>query len=125
MDAVPSGSHLALYDGVQGGMTDEAVAEAIDKAAAEYAQTGAVPYNYRRADEILQLFHGLRLLTPGLSRSRCGARTPSRSALSNPPPTTARSRSNRKTNGPLAREVRGVAEAPHVPQDGSVQNHAP
>jgi S-adenosyl methyltransferase len=44
MDAVPSGSLLALYDGVHGGDVDEPS----DGAQAEYEQTGAVPYKSRR-----------------------------------------------------------------------------
>ncbi|MEV4620117.1 SAM-dependent methyltransferase [Asanoa sp. NPDC049573] len=61
LDAVPSGSYLAINDGT----SDDAVAEA-DKAAEEYAETGAVPYNNRRPAEIARFFAGLELVEPGV-----------------------------------------------------------
>lgn len=62
LDAVPSGSYLALYDGVRTRDTSDAT----DQASADYEKTGAVPYNYRPLDEVHSLFDGLELLTPGL-----------------------------------------------------------
>jgi hypothetical protein len=57
--AVPSGSYLALYDGV---MTDEAKDEATDA----YADTGAVAYHLRSPEQIGRFFEGLDLVDPGL-----------------------------------------------------------
>jgi hypothetical protein len=57
--AVPSGSYLALYDGVT---TDEAKDEATDA----YADTGAVAYHLRSPEQIGRFFEGLDLVDPGL-----------------------------------------------------------
>ncbi len=59
MAAVPSGSYLALYDG-----TDTSVASI--KATANYAETGAVPYNLRSPQHLGQCFEGLEMVDPGL-----------------------------------------------------------
>ena len=57
--AVPSGSYLTLWDGTD---DDEAYVEAC----AQWAETGAVPYNVRSAKQIGQCFEGLELVDPGL-----------------------------------------------------------
>ncbi len=57
--AVPSGSYLALYDGVN---TDQAKVEA----EAAYADTGAVAYHNRSPEQIGRFFEGLDLVDPGL-----------------------------------------------------------
>ncbi|MCI2422225.1 SAM-dependent methyltransferase [Saccharopolyspora sp. K220] len=59
MTAVPSGSHLALYDGVN---TDEAKVEA----ETAYADTGAIAYHNRSPEQISRFFEGLELIPPGL-----------------------------------------------------------
>lgn len=58
MDAVPSGSYLALYDGT----TDR---QAYVTLCEEYAKSGGVPYNPRTPDEIRAAFDGLELIEPG------------------------------------------------------------
>jgi hypothetical protein len=55
--AVPSGSYLALYDGV---LTDESSA-----AEQAYADTGAVAYHTRTPAQIEAFFEGLDLIDPG------------------------------------------------------------
>ncbi|GIE36757.1 hypothetical protein Ait01nite_098020 [Actinoplanes italicus] len=57
--AVPSGSHLVLWDGTN---TTPAVVEGAQR----LAQSGGVPYILRSPDEIGSLFEGLDLLEPGL-----------------------------------------------------------
>ena len=59
MSAVPSGSYLTLWDGINSG-------EAKREAAAKYAETGAVPYHQRSLDQIRQCFDGLEMVDPGL-----------------------------------------------------------
>ncbi len=59
MAAVPSGSYLALWDGTDAD-------EAARKATAQYAETGAVPYNLRSPEQIGQCFEGLEMVNPGL-----------------------------------------------------------
>ena len=61
LDAAPSGSYLAINDG-----TSEDVVDKADKAAEEYAETGAVPYNNRTPEEIASFFAGLELVEPGV-----------------------------------------------------------
>ncbi|MEV4536508.1 SAM-dependent methyltransferase [Asanoa sp. NPDC049518] len=61
LDGVPSGSYLAINDGTSEDAVDEA-----DKAADEYAETGAVRYNNRRPEEIAGFFAGLELVEPGV-----------------------------------------------------------
>src|SRR5262249_14949824 len=58
MAVVPSGSYLAMYDGID---TNEANREAI----ANYAETGAVPYNLRSPEQLRQCFAGLEMVDPG------------------------------------------------------------
>jgi S-adenosyl methyltransferase len=58
MAAVPSDSYLALYD-------DTDTNEAAREATAQYAATGAVPYNLRSPEQIGQCFEGLELVEPG------------------------------------------------------------
>jgi hypothetical protein len=55
--AVPSGSYLALSDGVP---TEQATA-----AHDQYAETGAVPYQLRTPDELRSFFDGLEFVEPG------------------------------------------------------------
>jgi len=59
MDAVPSGSYLAVRDGTD---TDPAYVEAIRG----YNASGAVPYNLRSPDQIAGYFEGLELVEPGV-----------------------------------------------------------
>jgi hypothetical protein len=55
--ATPTGSYLALSDGVP---TEQATA-----AHDQYAETGAVPYNLRTPDELRSFFDGLEFVEPG------------------------------------------------------------
>jgi hypothetical protein len=57
LSAMPSGSYLALSDGVP---TKQATA-----AHDQYADTGALPYNLRTPDELRSFFDGLELVDPG------------------------------------------------------------
>jgi hypothetical protein len=57
--AVPSGSHLVLWDGTN---TTPAVVEGAQR----LAESGGVPYILRSPDEIGSLFDGLELVEPGL-----------------------------------------------------------
>jgi len=57
--ALPSGGYLALHDTVD---TDPAHNAALEY----YNQTGAVPYNARRPDQIIRWFDGLELVDPGV-----------------------------------------------------------
>ena len=59
MDAIPSGSHLVLWDGTN---TTPAVVEGAER----LAQSGGVPYILRSPDEIGSLFDGLDMVEPGL-----------------------------------------------------------
>lgn len=59
LDALPSGSYLALADSISVG---EAHLEAHEK----YKDSGAVPYNLRPAEEVAGFFDGLELVEPGL-----------------------------------------------------------
>jgi hypothetical protein len=61
LDAMPSGSYLAINDG-----TRVVAAEEIAKAQDEYNETGAVPYNLRTPGEIASFFDGLDLVEPGV-----------------------------------------------------------
>ncbi|MFF9087632.1 SAM-dependent methyltransferase [Streptomyces sp. NPDC014991] len=60
MDALPSGSYLAVNDGSRG--IDPVFEEAQDA----YNDSGAVPYNLRTVDEITAYFDGLELIEPGV-----------------------------------------------------------
>ncbi|GAB3127228.1 SAM-dependent methyltransferase [Streptomyces calidiresistens] len=59
MAALPSGSHLTLYDG-----TD--VGEAAHAAQDDYNEGGAVPYILRSRERLARFFDGLELVEPGL-----------------------------------------------------------
>ncbi len=59
MAAVPSGSYLVLWDGTN-------LTEGFDEAQKGYDDTGAVPYNLRRPEQIGRCFDGLEMLEPGL-----------------------------------------------------------
>jgi O-methyltransferase involved in polyketide biosynthesis len=59
LDALPSGSYLALFDGTD---TDRAGVEAQE----QYNQSGAVPYRLRSPTQIAGFFEGLELLEPGV-----------------------------------------------------------
>ncbi|WP_219461177.1 SAM-dependent methyltransferase [Nonomuraea rhizosphaerae] len=61
MDALPSGSHLALWDGI-----NLVTGAALDQAQEDYNQSGAVPYNLRSPEEFTAFFDGLRLVEPGV-----------------------------------------------------------
>ncbi|MBA9003924.1 SAM-dependent methyltransferase [Thermomonospora cellulosilytica] len=60
VDALPSGSHLVLGDGVD---TDPAGVESMKL----YADSGAIPYNLRSPEEITAFFDGLEPVEPGLT----------------------------------------------------------
>jgi SAM-dependent methyltransferase len=65
LDRVPSGSYLALCDGVY---PEDPEAAARTRAAEEdYAATGAVAYFSRTTDGVRSLFDGLEFVEPGLS----------------------------------------------------------
>jgi len=59
VDALPSGSYLALYDDVVG---DEGAQAALE----DYENRGAVPYHLRTREEIVGFFDGLELVEPGV-----------------------------------------------------------
>jgi hypothetical protein len=59
LDALPSGSYLALADGVDDDPGGRQAEE-------EYADTGAVPYVLRSSEQIAGFFDGLELVDPGL-----------------------------------------------------------
>jgi hypothetical protein len=59
LDALPSGSYLVHYDGID---TDEQ----LKTAQQGYDDTGAIPYVLRSPDQITRYFDGLELLEPGI-----------------------------------------------------------
>ncbi|MBO0876408.1 MAG: SAM-dependent methyltransferase [Pseudonocardia sp.] len=59
MDAVPSGSYLAIEDSTDTG-------EGVREAARLYAEGGTIPYHLRSPDQLAQCFTGLELVDPGL-----------------------------------------------------------
>jgi hypothetical protein len=59
LDAVPSGSYLALYDGTD--LTPEAV-----ESARIWNQSAALPYHLRSTARVARFFEGLELVEPGL-----------------------------------------------------------
>jgi S-adenosyl methyltransferase len=59
LEALPSGSYLALCDGTD---TDPAGVEAQER----YNQSGAVPYRLRSPEQIAGFFEGLELVEPGV-----------------------------------------------------------
>ncbi len=60
LDALPSGSYLALNDGTN------VVSDAIEQAQQGYDETGAVPYRLRSPEQIAGFFDGLELVDPGV-----------------------------------------------------------
>jgi hypothetical protein len=62
MDAVPSGSHLLLWDSTATTHTGEGFTDAQEG----YDDTGAVPYVLREPEQIATLFEGLEILEPGV-----------------------------------------------------------
>ncbi|WP_322754263.1 SAM-dependent methyltransferase [Frankia sp. Cas3] len=61
LDALPSGSYLATYDG-----TRPAGDTGFDEAQDDYNETGAVPYILRTPEQIARRFDGLELIEPGV-----------------------------------------------------------
>jgi len=61
LDALPSGSYLALNDG-----TAIVNKERVEEAQRLYNQSGAVPYHPRSPQQIAGFFEGLELLEPGV-----------------------------------------------------------
>ena len=59
MDALPSGSYLAIADGVAG-------SGPIDDAQQRYTNSVPVPYHLRRPDQLASFFDGLDLIEPGV-----------------------------------------------------------
>lgn len=59
MAAVPSGSHLALWDGTNTG-------DAVVEGSAKLTQSGALPYVLRTPGQLGQCFEGLEPVDPGL-----------------------------------------------------------
>ncbi|MFI7702967.1 SAM-dependent methyltransferase [Nonomuraea sp. NPDC049480] len=61
MDGLPSGSYLAMWDGV-----NVVTGEALEKAQEEHNQGPGVPYNLRTREEFTAFFDGLELVEPGI-----------------------------------------------------------
>jgi len=61
LDALPSGSYLALNDGTA--VVNKA---AVEEAQRLYNQSGAIPYHLRSSEQIVGFFDGLELLEPGV-----------------------------------------------------------
>jgi S-adenosyl methyltransferase len=61
LDALPSGSYLALNDGTN--VVNKAM---VDEAQRIYNESGAVPYHPRSPEQIAGFFDGLELLEPGV-----------------------------------------------------------
>jgi O-methyltransferase involved in polyketide biosynthesis len=61
MDALPSGSYLAIADGVAG-------SGPVDDAQDRYNGTARAPYHLRRPDQLASFFDGLDLVEPGVVR---------------------------------------------------------
>jgi hypothetical protein len=59
MDALPSGSYLAIADGVTGNGP-------VDDAQQRYNDAAPVPYHLRRPDQVASFFDGLELIEPGV-----------------------------------------------------------
>jgi hypothetical protein len=59
LDALPSGSYLALFDGNDTNPAGVAAQE-------DYNRSGAVPYRLRRPEQIARFFEGLQLVEPGV-----------------------------------------------------------
>ncbi|QXJ26566.1 SAM-dependent methyltransferase [Actinomadura graeca] len=69
-DALPPGSHLALYDGTN---TNPAYAEAVRR----YNEGGAAPYELRSPAQLGRLLEGFESIPPGLVRIRLWRPEPS------------------------------------------------
>jgi O-methyltransferase involved in polyketide biosynthesis len=61
LDALPSGSYLALDDG-----TDVIDKVAVEQAQGAYNESGAIPYHPRSPGQIAGFFEGLELVEPGV-----------------------------------------------------------
>lgn len=61
MDALPSGSYLALWDGV-----NVVTGDSLDQAQDDYNETDAVPYALRTREQFTAFFEGLELVEPGI-----------------------------------------------------------
>jgi hypothetical protein len=59
LDGLPSGSYLAIYDGVD-------TKESSRRALQHYKQSGAVAYNLRTPEQIAGFFEGLEMIDPGV-----------------------------------------------------------
>ncbi|GLW67655.1 hypothetical protein Arub01_58980 [Actinomadura rubrobrunea] len=59
MDAVPSGSHMVLWDGTN---TSQAVVDGADR----LAESGGVPYILRSPEDLASCFEGLEMVEPGM-----------------------------------------------------------
>jgi hypothetical protein len=59
MDAVPSGSHLVLWDGTDTNPASVASAKKLE-------ESGAVPYHLRSPEALASCFEGLEMVEPGL-----------------------------------------------------------
>jgi O-methyltransferase involved in polyketide biosynthesis len=60
LEALPSGSHLALNDGTN------VISKAFAEAQEGYNRSGAVPYHLRSPEQIAGFFEGLELVEPGV-----------------------------------------------------------
>jgi O-methyltransferase involved in polyketide biosynthesis len=60
LDALPSGSYLALNDGTN------VISQAFAQAQQRYNESGALPYHLRSPEQIAGFFDGLELVEPGL-----------------------------------------------------------
>jgi O-methyltransferase involved in polyketide biosynthesis len=60
LDALPSGSYLALNDGTN------VISTAIAQAQEGYDESGAIPYSLRSPEQIAGFFDGLELVEPGI-----------------------------------------------------------
>ncbi|MGH3200547.1 MAG: SAM-dependent methyltransferase [Streptosporangiaceae bacterium] len=65
VDALPSGSYLAVADGVAGTGTGP-VSEPVAEAQRRYNEAAPRPYHLRRPDELASFFDGLDLIEPGV-----------------------------------------------------------
>ncbi|TDC01519.1 SAM-dependent methyltransferase [Nonomuraea longispora] len=61
VDALPPGSYLALWDGV-----NLVTGDALDQAQDDYNSGGGVPYNLRTPEEFTAFFDGMELVEPGV-----------------------------------------------------------
>jgi O-methyltransferase involved in polyketide biosynthesis len=61
LDGLPTGSYLALQDGVN-------ASDTFHEAQQGYDDTGAIPYRLRRPEQVAAFFVGLDLVEPGVTR---------------------------------------------------------